>query len=67
MVNATFFAILSSKTNLDIPGEVINSLSLEEGDKVEVYIKKIRSKRLDFKISRNPLNKILELKPTSLK
>ena len=63
MVNATFFTELLSKKNLDIPSEVINSLSLEEGDRVEVYIKKIRSKRRDIKISRNPLIKLLELKP----
>lgn len=63
MVNATFFTELKSKKNLDIPSEVVNSLTLEEGDRVEVYIKKIRSKRRDIKISRNPLNKILELKP----
>ena len=63
MVNATFLTKLLSKKNLDIPSEVVNSLSLEEGDSVEVYIKKMRSRRRDFKISRNPLNKILELKP----
>ena len=63
MVNATFFTELVSKKILDIPSEVVNSLSLEEGDRVEVYIKKIRSRRRDIKISRNPLNKILELKP----
>jgi bifunctional DNA-binding transcriptional regulator/antitoxin component of YhaV-PrlF toxin-antitoxin module len=63
MVNATFFTELLSKKNLEIPSEVANSLSLEEGDRVEVFIKKIRSKRRDIKISRNPLNKLLELKP----
>lgn len=63
MVNATFFIKLVSKKNLDIPSEVVNRLQLEEGDKIEVYLKKIRSKRLDIKISRNPLNKILDLKP----
>ena len=63
MVNATFFTKLISRKNLDIPSEVANSLQLEEGDKIEVYLKKIRSKRLDIKISRNPLNKILDLKP----
>jgi len=63
MVNATFFTELKSKKNLDIPSEVANSLSLEEGDRVEVFIKKIRSKRRDIKISRNPLTKLLELKP----
>ena len=62
MINATFFTQLTSKKNLEIPVEVANGLSLEEGDKVEVFIKKIRSKRLDIKISRNPLAKILDLK-----
>ena len=63
MVNATFFVELKSKKDLEIPSEVANSLSLEEGDRVEVFIKKIRSRRRDIKISRNPLNKMLELKP----
>ena len=63
MVNATFFTELKSKKSLDVPSEVANSLSLEEGDRVEVFIKKIRSKRRDIKISRNPLTKLLELKP----
>ena len=63
MVNATFITKLVSIKSLDIPSEVSNSLQLEEGDKIEVYLKKIRSKRLDIKISRNPLTKILDLKP----
>jgi len=63
MVNATFFTELKSKKNLDIPSEVSNGLSLEEGDRVEVFIKKIRSRRRDIKISSNPLTKLLELKP----
>lgn len=63
MVNASFITQLISRKTLDIPSEVINSLSLEEGDKIEVRIEKIKSRRLDIKISRNPLAKILELKP----
>lgn len=63
MVNATFFTKLITRKSLEIPSEVANSLQLEEGDRIEVYLKKIRSKRLDIKISRNPLNKILDLKP----
>ena len=63
MVNATFFTQLKSKKDLEIPVEVANGLSLEEGDKIEVHIKKIKSRKRDIKISRNPLNKILELKP----
>ncbi len=61
MVNGTFFTNLKSKKTLELPAEIIRGLSLEEGDKIEVHIKKIKTKRMDIKISRNPLSKILEL------
>lgn len=61
MVNGTFFTILKSKKTLELPVEIINGLSLEDGDKIEVGIKKIKTKRMDIKISRNPLSKILDL------
>ena len=38
MVNATFFTKLVSRKSLDIPSEVANSLQLDEGDKIEVYL-----------------------------
>ncbi|KAA3614173.1 MAG: hypothetical protein D8M58_18435 [Calditrichaeota bacterium] len=61
MVNGTFFTKLKSKKALELPAEIINGLSLEEGDKIEVHIKKIKTRRMDIKISRNPLSKILDL------
>ncbi len=61
MVNGTFFTNLKSKKTLELPAEIIRGLSLEEGDKIEVHIKKIKTKRMDIKISRNPLSRILEL------
>ena len=61
MVNGLFFTELKTKTNIEIPNEIISGLSLQEGDKIEVRVKKIRTKRLDIKISRNPLVKLLDL------
>lgn len=61
MVNGLFFNELKSKSSIEIPTEIINGLALQEGDKIEVRIKKIKTKRLDIKISRNPLAKLLDL------
>ena len=61
MVNGTFFTKLKSNKTLELPVEIIKGLSLEEGDQIEVYIKKIKTRRKDIKISRNPLSKILDL------
>ncbi|HHM01729.1 MAG TPA: hypothetical protein ENJ15_01860 [Caldithrix abyssi] len=61
--SSIFITELKDEQSIDIPGEVIKGLSLQPGDKVEVFIKRIRSRRLDIKISRNPLTKILDIKP----
>jgi len=62
MVNGTFFSVLKSKKTIELPSEIVSILGLEEGDKVEVEIKKIKTRRRDIKIGSNPLSKILELK-----
>ncbi|HGY56679.1 MAG TPA: hypothetical protein ENK44_13305 [Caldithrix abyssi] len=61
MLSGTFICQLDKKNQIEIPGEVIARLRLNEGDKVEVMVKKIRSRRLDIKISKNPLLKLLDL------
>lgn len=61
MLSGTFIAELTEDRKIEIPTELTNRLQLGEGDKVEVLIKRIRSRRLDIKISRNPLMKLLEL------
>ncbi len=64
MANSSIFITeLKNGSTLDIPNEVITGLKLQPGDKVEVFIKRIRSRRLDIKISRNPLVRILDIKP----
>ncbi len=62
MANGIFVTEIKNPHVIDVPEEVTNSLNLEEGDKVEVSLKKIRSKRMEIKISRNPLRRILDLK-----
>lgn len=59
MFTGTFVTKLVSRNKIDIPADVRNRLNLEEGDKVEVTIKRIRSRRLEINISENPLIKLL--------
>ena len=61
MKTGTFIAEIDSHGKFDVPAEIKDRLQLAEGDKVEIMLKKIRSKRLDLNISKNPLNKILKL------
>ena len=61
MKTGTFIAEINSSGKLDIPVEIKDRLNLAEGDKVEISLKKIRSKRLEVIIRKNPLHKILEL------
>ena len=61
MLSGTFVCELSDKNKIEIPSEMMKKLQLNEGDKIEVLIKKIRSKRFDIKISKNPLLKLLAI------
>jgi antitoxin component of MazEF toxin-antitoxin module len=61
MTSGSFVIEIQDNKKINIPPEITNHLHLQEGDKVEVVIKKIRSKRLDIKISKNPLVKLLNL------
>ncbi len=61
MLSGTFICQLNKKNQIEIPVEVVARLHLNEGDKIEVMIKKIRSRRLDIKIAKNPLIKLLDM------
>lgn len=61
MLSGTFVCELGEKNKIEIPPEMVKKLQLEEGAKVEVLVKRIRSKRFDIKISKNPLLKLLTL------
>ena len=61
MLSGTFICEVGEKNKVEIPSEMMKKLQLNEGDKVEVLVKRIRSKRFDIKISKNPLLKMLTL------
>ena len=61
MKTGTFITEIDANGKIDVPVEIKDRLNLSEGDKVEILLKKIRSKRLDVNISKNPLYKILKL------
>ena len=61
MKTGTFITQVKSDGNLSIPLEIRDRLQLADGDKVEILLKKIRSKRFEVNIGKNPLHKILAL------
>jgi AbrB family looped-hinge helix DNA binding protein len=61
MKTGTFITEVNADGKIDIPPEIRDRLNLAEGDKVEILLKKIRSKRFEVNIRKNPLHKILVL------
>lgn len=59
MALGTFITECGPQNQIKLPSEVVNRLHLVEGDKVEILVKKIKSRKLDIKISKNPLAKLL--------
>lgn len=58
---ATFVTEVMQEQKIEIPKQVSDKLTLEPGDRVEVSVKKIKSKRLDILLAENPLYKLLKL------
>ena len=56
----TFVTEVKSDYKIDIPVEVRDMLDIGEGDKVELTLKKIKSRRLEILISENPLYKLIK-------
>ena len=61
MKTGTFIAEVEDQGKISIPKEIRDRLALAEGDKIEILLKKIRSRRFEVTIHRNPLVKILDL------
>jgi bifunctional DNA-binding transcriptional regulator/antitoxin component of YhaV-PrlF toxin-antitoxin module len=61
MKTGTFIAEVDDDGKIAIPLEIIERLHIAEGDKIEILLKKIRSKRFSLTIQKNPLYKLLEL------
>jgi bifunctional DNA-binding transcriptional regulator/antitoxin component of YhaV-PrlF toxin-antitoxin module len=61
MKTGMFIAEMDEQGNFAVPAEIKDRLQLADGDKVEIMLKKIRSKRTEVNIGKNPLYKILKL------
>ena len=61
MKAGTFVSEIDPDGKLSIPSEIKERLQLSEGDKLEILLKKIRSKKFEVNIRKNPLHKILTL------
>ncbi len=57
---STFNAEIGPRNNIEIPAEVREKLDLRPGDKLEVTVKKIKTRRLEILISENPLYKLMK-------
>ncbi|MEJ2634638.1 MAG: AbrB/MazE/SpoVT family DNA-binding domain-containing protein [Calditrichia bacterium] len=57
---STFNAEIGPKNSIEIPAEVREKLDLRPGDKLEVTVKKIKTRRLEILISENPLYKLMK-------
>ena len=61
MKTGLFVAEIETDGKLIIPQEISDRIDLQEGDKVEILLKKIRSRKFDVNIAKNPLYKMLTL------
>ena len=61
MKTGLFISEIEEKNKLTIPLEISERINLQDGDKVEILLKKIRSRKFDVNIAKNPLFKMLTL------
>jgi bifunctional DNA-binding transcriptional regulator/antitoxin component of YhaV-PrlF toxin-antitoxin module len=60
MKYTTFIAEVKENNSVEIPVETRDRLDIRSGDKIEVTVTKIKTKRLEILISKNPLHKLLK-------
>lgn len=65
MKYATFIAEVKSGKEIKIPREVFEKLRIQNGDRIEISIKKIKSNRLELMLSENPLFRLLDSSTTN--
>ena len=61
MKTGAFITDVDSEGRILVPQEVRERLHLSEGDKIEILLKKIKSKRFELSNQKNPLTRILDL------
>ncbi len=64
MKTGIFITEVESNKKISIPLKIAERIKLQEGDKVEILLKKIKSKRFEVNIGKNPLYKLLNLSET---
>jgi AbrB family looped-hinge helix DNA binding protein len=60
MKYTTFITEVQQENSVIIPVEVREKLQIKSGDKIEMTLKKIKSRRLEILISENPLYKLFK-------
>lgn len=56
----TFTTELKNDYTVDLPREVCDRLKLQPGDRIEISVKRIKSRKIDIFLGSNPLYKLLE-------
>jgi bifunctional DNA-binding transcriptional regulator/antitoxin component of YhaV-PrlF toxin-antitoxin module len=56
----TFMTEVRENNVIEIPVEIREKLDVHIGDKLEITLKKVRSRRLEILISENPLYKLIK-------
>jgi len=56
----TFMTEVKGDNSVEIPAEVRDRFDVKVGDKVEITLRKVKSKRLEILISENPLYKLIK-------
>ncbi len=56
----TFMTEVREDNAIEIPVEIREKLDLRSGDKLEITLKKVKSRRLEILISENPLYKLIK-------
>lgn len=56
----TFMTEVREDNTIEIPVEVREKLDVQAGDKLEITLKKVKSRRLEILISENPLYKLIK-------
>jgi len=56
----TFMTEVRQDNTIEIPVELREKLDVQTGDKLEITLKKVKSRRLEILISENPLYKLIK-------
>ncbi len=59
MKYTTYMTEVKPDNNITVPVEVRDKMDIQAGDKIEITIRKIKSRRLEILISENPLYELI--------